>query len=70
MLRIGVNLVASDVVRHVFNQYSVQLMTSLIVQRKRANSEVLHHNFMIRPSTGVYESRTLSSVYIYYEMLV
>ena len=26
---------------------------------------MLRHNITIRPSTGVYESRTLSSVYIY-----
>ena len=65
MFRAGVNLVASTVVRHVFNRYHVQLITSLIIQRKWANSEKLHHNFMICPSTGVYESRILSSVYIY-----
>ena len=46
-------------------------MTSLITYKeKRANSEVLRHNFTIRPSTGVYESRILSSVYIYYELLI
>jgi len=28
--------------------------------------EVLRQNFMIRPSTGVHESRTLSSIYYYY----
>ena len=55
---------ASDVGRHAFNRYHVQLMTSLIIQRKRANSEVLRHNFMIHISTGVYESRILSLVYI------
>ena len=33
-LRAGVNLVASDVGRHAFNRYHVQLMTSLIIQRK------------------------------------
>ena len=31
-LRVGVDLVASDVVRHAFNRYRVQLMT-LILQR-------------------------------------
>jgi len=30
---------------------------------------LLHHNFMIRPSTGVYESKMLSSIY-YYELLI
>ena len=65
MLRAGVNLVASEVVRYAFNRYHVQLMTSLIIQRKRANPEVLRYNFTICPSTGVYESRILSSVYIY-----
>ena len=67
MLRAGVNLVASDVVWHAFNRYHVQLMTSLIIQRKtgKLREEVLRHNFTIRPSTGVYESRILSSVYIY-----
>ena len=30
--------------------------------------EALHHNLTIRPSTGVHESRTLSSIY-YYELL-
>ena len=30
---------------------------------------LLHHNFTIRPSTGIYESRILSSIY-YYELLV
>ena len=33
-LRAGVDLVVSDVVRHAFNRYNVQLMTSLIIQRK------------------------------------
>ena len=33
-LRAGVNLVASNVVRHAFNRYHVQLMTSLIIKRK------------------------------------
>ena len=30
---------------------------------------LLHHNFTIHPSTGVYESRILSSIY-YYELLI
>ena len=33
--------------------------------KKWTNSEILRHNFTLRVSTGVFESRTLSSIYIY-----
>ena len=37
---------------------------SLVIQEKRTNSEILLHNFTLCVSTGVFESRTLSSICI------
>ena len=68
MLRAGDDLVASDVVRHAFNRYHVQLMTSLIIQRKMDE---------LRSSTSTSRYALLqgymrvgySPQYIYYELL-
>jgi len=38
-------------------------LTLLVIQEKQTNSEILHHNFTPRISTGVFDSKTLSSIY-------
>ena len=42
--------------------YSVAM--SFIIQEKWINPKLLHHNFTLRVSTGIYGSRILSSTYI------
>ena len=65
-------IVAKSITRYALSQYLVQLMASLnyYTNINGKLKKALHHKFMIHPSTGVIESRTLSSIYYYYELLV
>ena len=65
-LRAGVNLVASDVVRHTFNRYHVQLMTSKKNGRTQKCYVTTSRYTLLQGHMRV----GYSPQYIYYELLV
>jgi len=57
---------------HSQYRYVILLILAFLVLLKCHKSQhvSLHHNFMLNLSTGLYGSRILSSIYIYYELLL